>query len=285
MTELELKDRLPRAPKPELPIDPRVLARWVSVRQDKAKRRWRAATIALSLVTVLVGVWILARSPLLAVRHVDLRGGSHTTRREVLVAAGLDHRRPMLSVDAARVRRGVAALPWVATVAVGRHWPASVTISITERVPVAQMTGPAGQKVVVDGQGRVLATVGPGPAALLTLPQIQGGPSAGLAGTSVTATAGAALALLGAVTSPALAGQLTAVTQAPDGMLRATFSPGPVTIVFGSADELAAKVVAARALVARITPGTAATVDVRVVDAPVLTNERNSSMVSTTQRG
>jgi hypothetical protein len=55
--------------------------------------------------------------------------------------------------------------------------------------------------------------------------------------------------------------------------------------VFGSADELAAKVVAARALVARITPGTAATVDVRVVDAPVLTNERNSSMVSTTQRG
>jgi len=245
--------------------------------------------VALAVVTTLVAAWALARSPLLAVRHVEVRGGAHTTSGDVLAAAGLGHRRPMLSVDAGQVRRSVGVLPWVATVSVGRHWPTGLTITITERQPRAQMTGTAGQSVIVDGEGRVLATTGGSettPLPPLPLLRIQGGALAGAPGTSVAASAGGALALLRAVTSPgALARQLTAVTQAPDGLLQATFSPGPIDILFGSADELGAKVAAAGSLMAGLAPGTSATIDVGVVDAPVLTNEKNSSMVSTTQRG
>jgi POTRA domain, FtsQ-type/Cell division protein FtsQ len=190
------------------------------------------------------------------------------------------------------VRRKVATLPWVGTVAVERHWPSGLTIRITERRPLAQMTGPAGQTVVVDDHGRVLAlqraAVAGAPDGLggdLPLVRIVGGAPAGAPGTSVQAAAGGALALVRALSSPGSDRRLTVVTQAPDGALHATLSPGPIEVVFGSVDDIGAKLVAARSLMAGLAPGTSATVDVRVVDAPVLTNEKNSSMVSTTQRG
>jgi hypothetical protein len=75
------------------------------------------------------------------------------------------------------------------------------------------------------------------------------------------------------------------VLRAPDGSLSAILSPGPISVVFGSADRLAAKLMAARSLLAQVPPGMSATIDVRVVDAPVLTNEKIGTMVSTTQRG
>lgn len=292
MNGLQLKDAPARILKPEMPIDPRILARWVSVRQDQTKRRWRRAKIALGVVTALVGVWLIAQSPLLVVRNVAVVGGSHTTRHDVLAAAGLDHRRPMFSVDAGQVKHKVATLPWVGAVVVERHWPSGLTIRITERQPRAQMAGPAGQTVVTDDQGRVLAVqgdvvdgaldgLGGGPA----LVRIVGGAPAGAPGTSVRATAGGALALVRALSSPGSDRRLTVVTEAPDATLRATLSPGPIEVVFGSVDDIGAKLVAARSLMAGLAPGTSATLDVRVVDAPVLTNEKNSSMVSTTQRG
>jgi hypothetical protein len=291
---------------PQLPMDPRILERWVAVRRGERKRRWRTAKVALGVTTAVVGAWLVARSPVLAVHRVEVHGGVHTARDAVLAAAGLDGHRQMVDVDAGAVRRRVRALPWVADVSVGRRWPSTLTIGITERVPRAKVAETAGHLVLVDGEGRVLApaaSVGEAPAARgESLPLLVGVSPAGAPGTTLDRSNGAALALLRALSdqhidvsagsagstgsAPSAIGRtLSAVLRDADGTLHAAFLPGPIDVVFGTADGLVAKLTDVRSLLAGIAPGTPATIDVRVVDAPVLTNGKISSMVSTTQRG
>ena len=280
-------------------MDPRILARWVAVRQGERKRRWRLAKVALGVTSVIAGAWLVARSPVLAMQRVEVHGGVHTARGAVLAAAGLDRRQQMIDIDAGAVRRKVAALPWVAQVSVGRHWPTTVTIGITERVPRAKVAETAGHLLFVDGEGRVLGPVDNVTATLGArgdgLALLVGFAPAGAPGTTLDRSSGPALALLRSLSTlpvdaaasppPAIGHTLSAVLRDTDGTLHVAYLPGPIDVVFGSADAVAAKLVDIRSLLAGLAPGTPATIDVRVPDAPVLTNGKIGSMVSTTQRG
>lgn len=303
MNGLQTRDRPEVLGRDDLPIHPRIVARWVSVRRDESRRRRRWAMGMLVGVSAVVGMWILAHSSVLSVRHVVVRGTTHTTRASVLTAARVDHR-PMVDVDQGALRRRIGALPWIATVTVHRHWPATVTVDVVERSPSAQVAGIAGQPAVVDATGRVLA-VGPDAAAVLAaarpaLPALQGVPPAAVPGSTLTPVAREALTVLAAlVLTPSRPGQggagftVTSVTTQADGTISTALAPGPVNAVFGTTDQLDAKVLALRTVLAQAMPGaigSGATIDVRVADAPVLTNAvltggTKSSSVSTTQRG
>jgi POTRA domain, FtsQ-type/Cell division protein FtsQ len=310
MTTVPTRDRSRVEPPPQLPIDPRIAARWLSVQRDQDRRRRRVAIGAMTAVSAVVGLWLLARSPLLATQHVVVRGLGHTGRGAVLSAAGLDHPRPMVDIDGTTLERRIRALPWVADVEVRRVWPTTVTIDIRERVAAAQLTTSAGQAAIIDHQGRVLAVAGAALEVLAAetpaLPRLVGVDVRGPPGSTVAPAAGGMLAILQAldpmspvspkppVGSPAgspvgspMANRfdLLAVSQAPDGTLDATLAPGPVTVVFGSTAQLGAKVVALQSLLTQLAPGQVATIDVQVADAPVLTESKNSSSVSTAQRG
>lgn len=288
MSELSVKERPRLSVRPEIAVDPRMLARLVSVRRDRRRRHWRVVTVAATVMTLLVGGWIVARSPLLAVRNVEVVGATHTARSAVLAAADLERRTPMLDVDSAAIDRRVEALAWVAGASLRRRWPATVTIAITERVPRAQVKGPDGQAAIVDGQGRVLATgaaaahylAGQSPA----LPWLLGVPAAAVPGTTLGGAAVvAALALLQALGARPVAGNevVASVAVATDGTLSVTVVPGsagpggpeqgPIVVVFGSTDQLKAKVIAMDTVLGEVSPGAAAIIDVRVVDNPVLT--------------
>lgn len=303
MSGLQTRDRPGVLGRDDLPIDPRIVARWVSVRRDESRRRRRWAMGVLAAVSAVVGVWILAHSSVLSVRHVVVRGTTRTTRASVLAAARVDHR-PMVDVDQDALQRRIGALPWIATATVHRRWPATVTIDVVERSPAAQVAAIAGQPAVVDATGRVLA-VGPDAAAVLAaarpaLPVLQGVPQAAVAGSTVTGVAREALTVLAAlVVKPSPPGPggagftVTSVTTEADGTISTALAPGPVHAVFGTTDQLDAKVLALRTVLAQATAGAiggGATIDVRVADAPVLTNGvltdgKKSSSVSTTQRG
>jgi hypothetical protein len=300
MSGVQIREISPPSSGPQLPVDPRILARWVAVRQGERRRRWRLAKVAAGVTTVIVGAWLVARSPVLVMQKVVVHGGVHTSRGAVLAVAGLDRRQQMVDVDASAVRRKVATLPWVAQVSVSRHWPTTLTIGITERVPRAKVAEPAGHSVFVDGEGRVLAPVDDSAATPGVrgdgLPMLDGVGPAGDPGTTLDASSRAALALLRTLFSlpidaaavsppPAIGHSLSAVLRDTDGTLHATYLPGPIDVVFGSADGVTGKLIDVRSLLSGLTPGAPATIDVRVVDAPVLTNRKISSMVSTTQRG
>lgn len=194
----------------------------------------------------------------------------------------------MLDADPAAIRRRVLAMPWVSAASVWRTWPGTISIRIRERVPVAWADVGAGQVAVVDGQGRVLsweAAPATGSVSGPVLPRLAGVGVVGAAGTSLGAPSAGPLAAVGALEKALAPGRQLASVSRDDGGLRAEVVPGPVTVVLGTADDLPAKAGDTAYLLGRIPAGSAAQVDVRVVDAPVLTIGPNSGIVSTTQRG
>jgi cell division protein FtsQ len=279
-----------------LPIDPRMAARGLAVRRDQHRRRRRWLITALLLVTVLVGAGLAARSPLLAVHQVVVRGARRTDATQVRAAARLSRHPPMLDVDLRAIGARVEALPWVARATIRREWPGTVTIALSERTPLAQVAESAGQTAVVDATGRVLAVAAGGDVAAVLgagpppLPALQGLAPGGPAGSSLGPPARASLqivvALQNLLPGPGPGGYvLSAVTVGGDGTVTASLAPGVTSVVFGSPDQLDAKVLALQSVLAHFPPGTVATIDLRVPDTPVLTDGQKSSRFSTTQRG
>lgn len=161
-------------------MDPRVRARRIEVARSHGRRRfWRLAAL-LALSFLVLAVVALTRSPLLDVDSVTVEGTARVDPELIRGTAAVDTKQPMTSVDLGAAEARLEALPWVAAATVARDWPSTVTISITERVPVA-VAGDGPGAVLVDRDGRllgaatvsdqVLPTAGPdpveGPGALL----------------------------------------------------------------------------------------------------------------------
>jgi cell division protein FtsQ len=123
------------------------------------------------LVVVLMPVlaYAVLFTPLLGVRSVEVAGTKALTAADVLAAAHVPLGRPMLRLDLAGIRAGVAALPRVADVAVHRSWPSTVRVRITERTPVAVVKAPDATWLV-DGTGLPYAVVDAPPSGL---PELQ----------------------------------------------------------------------------------------------------------------
>jgi hypothetical protein len=112
-------------------------------------------------------------------------------------------------------------------------------------------------------------------------------PPAGQPGSSLTGNNIHDALVLAAALAPALGPDQTVQVNAilgGDGNLRLTMVAG-WTVSFGSADQLAAKLLALRTLLERVPLKEIATIDVRVPDAPILTRLGAASTVSTIPRG
>lgn len=165
----------------------------MTVSRQRGRRRLRVLMAGALVVLLAVGVTSALYSSLFAVRHVTVLGSAHTPAAVVETVAGLSVHPPMLDVDPGRSsQRLEETLPWVAKALVTRHWPDSVTVTITERVPLAAVKLAPGKVAVVDATGRVLAdepTAPPG-TVFLSAPGIPGPP-----GSVLGEAAGPALAV------------------------------------------------------------------------------------------
>ncbi|HXY92839.1 MAG TPA: FtsQ-type POTRA domain-containing protein [Acidimicrobiia bacterium] len=177
-----------RAPRP--PVDPRIRARWIAARRAEGRRRLKVAVVITSVVLIGVAVWVVLASPLLDVDRVVVRGAHRSTAQEIRSAAGIDRGDPMVWVDGGAAASRVDALPWVRTAQVRRDWPGTVTITVTERAPVAWVDR-AGAVALVDGTGRVLERVVSAPA---DLPHVVGVQRVPPAGAPIVPVAGAEVA-------------------------------------------------------------------------------------------
>jgi cell division protein FtsQ len=103
------------------------------------RRRLAALLIGLLLVVTLgFGVRVLLYDAgLFDVEAVEVTGLVTVPEAEVLAAAAVQAGAPLAAVDTDAVATRVAALPPVESVHVGRSWPHTVTVTVTERVPVA----------------------------------------------------------------------------------------------------------------------------------------------------
>jgi cell division protein FtsQ len=242
--------------------------------------RWTA----LILVALVVGAGVaygidrLVTDPRLAVTGVDVVGVKMTSPDAVRNAAGFPLGANVWLLNVAAAQERIDRLPWVKVATVERSWPNGLRVSVSERTPVAAVVLPAqpgaeepdGRLALVDASMRVLA-VGDAGFTTSSLPtlRIDPAPSGIVAGADFSGSdVERAYDVLEQVR--ALGMQVTEVGVAPD------FGESIVTdrglhALFGSDDDLAAKVSLLREIEPRITsPRDVIYVDLRSTRAPTV---------------
>lgn len=251
-------------------IHPRFRARRIEVKRDAGRRRLRrlgAIGVVLALLTV---AYLVTRSPLLDLDRVDVTGLEHTDRQMLLATGSLDLGQPMTDIDIDRARARIAALPWVDTVSIHRHWPNTLEVEVTERRAVAALTVEGGW-LVLDPTGRVLETRAARPTDLTVI-----------APTGATSEPGGsvgavlpAISLAGYVT-PDLRPWFIDIVLNADGGLDARLATG-ITVVFGSPVHLADKMIGLATVLTRVDLKDVDRIDLQVANSPVLTRRTSSA--------
>jgi cell division protein FtsQ len=199
---------------------------------------------------------------LFAARHITVRGAVHTTKRQVEVAAGLNSGTPLIDVSAGAADARIEALPWVDRAVVARHWPDSVSVSITERVAIATLSRPGGV-VLVDRAGRVLAWESVAPPGLVSL-DVQ--VAVGRPGSTLPSVAGPGLRVAAALPA-ALASRVTAVAVDRRGNVTLSLSGGLIATL-GATVDLPAKFESLASVVEGAHPTGPGVIDVSVPEEP-----------------
>ena len=247
------------------PIDPRIRQRRIEVRRTEGRRRLRVIlTLAALAVLALAGLGA-ARSPLLDVDHVRLTGAQHTTAAQVLSASHIHRGMAMVDIDSGGAARRIRALPWVRRATVRRAWPATVTIAVEERTPVAAAPG-AGGIALVDRQGRVLET---GPAPPADHPLLLGLPPAGRPGSRLQGRTAELLAVAAAIPPPVVP-RVAGLAAADGGQVELRLRPSGV-VRLGVPDQLGEKMLAVQTVLAQVDLAGLAVLDVRVPASPAIT--------------
>jgi cell division protein FtsQ len=142
-------------PAPRPPREPARLSRPVSQARYRRRRLAALLTAALLLVGLGFGVRVLLYDAgLFEVEQVRVAGAVTVPEADVVAVAAVPSGGPLAAVDTAAVATRVAQLPPVESVQVGRSWPHTITVTITERVPVATGSTAKGP-VLVDRSGVV----------------------------------------------------------------------------------------------------------------------------------
>src|SRR5213080_825782 len=144
----------PRPPgtKPRV-IDARFRQRLIEVRRLEGRRRLRVLIILGVFLGAALLAWGVTRSPFLDVDHVQVSGTVHTTPADITSASGIHEGMAMFDVDGGDAAARLGAVPWILRAHVERQWPATVTIAIVERAPIAAVPAKTGVGIV-DRTGR-----------------------------------------------------------------------------------------------------------------------------------
>jgi cell division protein FtsQ len=209
-------------------------------------------------------ILVTLHSPVLAVRHVAVSGARQTGATAVVRAAQLGGS-PLVDIDTGASAARVEKLPWVAHASVVRNWPDGVTVTVTERVPVAVVDRPGGGVAVVDGAGHVLVWMPVAPPGLIAL--------------GAVAVPGPPGAVLGPGARPALTvADALPATLAPR-VRRVAVTPGQrvwldlggrVSAVLGGPRDIGAKLQSLVSVLAAARPVGPVVVDVTVPDQPTV---------------
>jgi cell division protein FtsQ len=217
------------------------------------------------LVTALVfGVqWTLHQS-YFRVQHVTFVGLRHEGAVEVLHASGLGHHPSMISVTDAAIKHSLSRFPWINSVAVTKHWPNTVVVTVHESVAVAVAFTSTHHLFFVDGEGRALGSA-PMDEDLPTLVYLHP--------TSTTwpyQRAGRGAAYVASQLPRAFTTQVSTITDNAKGSVTLQMTT-PVTFILGPPSDLRAKFVAIASVIAHSTLVPGDVVDVTVPDELAVT--------------
>lgn len=257
------------APAAGEPIDPRFRARRIQVKRQAGRKRLRWFVVAGVVAAVVGAALVVARSPLLSARTVTVTGAVYTDEADVTALADDLEGEPLLGLDTADVAERFEALPWVKRADVRVEWPSGVRVDLFERRPATAFFAPDGRYRVIDRDGRVLAVLDGQPIDLVTVTGV--GPEVALGTTAPEDLVGAA-AVAAALPSE-LRAHVLDLALGDDASVRLRLVQGG-EVLLGPPDQVREKLLATLAVLGDLgDPGRVATLDVRVPDAPVLTEK------------
>ena len=248
--------------------NPRLSARRESVATSKRRRRRIIALVIVGLIALGIGAWLLLHSALFSAKTITVHGAAHASSAQVIEAAGLASHPPLISISTETAARGVETLPWVATASIQLHWPAAVTITVVERVPVATVSV-GGHVALVDASGRILSLTPTVPQGTGAVAMMAPGLAIGQVGTWVGPAGDPALHVA-ATLPPAFKGQVARVVGHRDGTVTLVMT-SPITIQLGTPAQLDQKYRDIASIIAGATLHPGDVVDVSVPQASTVT--------------
>jgi cell division protein FtsQ len=207
------------------------------------RRSARVVAVVVVVVLLVVGVWVVAFSPVLGAKRVLVRGAHVLSEAQVRAAAAVKRGTPLVRLDAGAVAGRVEALPEVATARVQVSYPSTVVVTVVERVAVGYLAA-GGPAILVDKSGAQFRTVPARPRAL---------PRFDIPAGSRGAASGRAVATVAGSLTPALLAKLTYIKANDPQSITLVLADGR-TVRWGSADRSADKARVLPALLSR--PGT-----------------------------
>ncbi len=115
------------------------------IRVRRLRPLWVAVLVAIALV---VGVWLVYFSSVVAVRGVDVSGNTTISKAQIVAIAHAPIGTPLARADLAAIQARVESLPAVESASVSRSWPHTIDITVVERTPVAVVSRGAGLQAV-----------------------------------------------------------------------------------------------------------------------------------------
>jgi cell division protein FtsQ len=236
-----------------------------SLAEQADQRRLRTVAALAAVTTLALVVIAILNSAWFDVDQIVVVGDNNASPDEIVTASEILPGDRLLSVDldgaAARVEQEV---PWVAMADVDRSWRGTITVTVTEREPLAAIA--VGDRfVLVDVVGRQLEVVAARPTGFLPISGIEGTEEAGDA---APAELYPLLALLEAMPQASL-DRVAAAELGPDG-LSLVLETDDARVLFGDGQELTEKLRAFETVLARVDTSCLALLDVRVPAAPVV---------------
>lgn len=121
----------------------------------QSRRTWWL--LAALVVAIAMVIWLIAFSPVLGVRSVQVRGARTLSAAQIEAAAAVPPGHPLARLSTGAIERRVEALPRIATASVSVSYPSSVVITVTERAAVGYLSVD-GVYWLVDKTGRRFAS-------------------------------------------------------------------------------------------------------------------------------
>ncbi|MGZ8624514.1 MAG: cell division protein FtsQ/DivIB [Actinomycetota bacterium] len=100
-------------------------------------RVWRPLAVACAALALVASILMLTRSGVFHVRRVEVDGAAHLSRAEVVRLSAITKSDNAIWLDAGAAESRLTGSPWVADAEVKVDLPWTVTITVTERSPIA----------------------------------------------------------------------------------------------------------------------------------------------------
>jgi cell division protein FtsQ len=217
-------------------MDHRLAARRSAVRESRARSKLRWLVGLMVVVLVAGSALLVLRSPILAVRSIEVNGSVNADVGSILEAQGLTVGVPTVEVQPGQVEAAIMHDPWVAKADVRVVWPGRVEVTVLEHESAGWIRSQRGW-VRASPTGAILERSEPPPHAPTVLGRIVEGRPGNEIDDSLSVAALEFLAYL-----PANLARDSSVELTTKGTLKATVAGHPVRL--GLPEDIAPKAAA-----------------------------------------